>query len=159
MLTQNEYFHIRVMFHVKLMYHVLQISEYTFLNLTVLLDNLRCENMIMGKTSKVVVCGTKKCGKTSLLEQIIYGKVGVSIIIEIIIINVISPQLLNMLHDSRLHHLFYNFSLFHLQLRISMKLISTQIEVQKKVYDSMTLKESKHLAQVSRKIYQSIYCF
>ena len=77
------------MFHVKLMYHVLQISEYTFLNLTVLLDNLRCENMIMGKTSKVVVCGTKKCGKTSLLEQIIYGKVGVSIIIEIVIINVL----------------------------------------------------------------------
>ena len=35
----------------------------------------------MGKTSKVVVCGTKKCGKTSLLEQIIYGKVGVSNII------------------------------------------------------------------------------
>ena len=48
-----------------------------------MLDYLRCENMIMGKTSKVVVCGTKKCGKTSLLEQIIYGKVGVSNIIEI----------------------------------------------------------------------------
>ena len=48
-----------------------------------MLDNLRCENMIMGKMSKVVVCGTKKCGKTSLLEQIIYGKVGVSNIIEI----------------------------------------------------------------------------
>lgn len=42
------------------------------------LENLRCENMIMGKTSKVVVCGTKKCGKTSILEQLIYGKVGVS---------------------------------------------------------------------------------
>jgi len=39
---------------------------------------LRCENMIMGKTSKVVVFGTKKCGKTSILEQVIYGKLGVS---------------------------------------------------------------------------------
>ena len=32
----------------------------------------------MGKTSKVVVFGTKKCGKTSILEQVIYGKLGVS---------------------------------------------------------------------------------
>ena len=32
----------------------------------------------MGKTSKVVVCGTNNCGKTSILEQVIYGKVGVS---------------------------------------------------------------------------------
>ena len=30
----------------------------------------------MGKTSKVVVCGAKKCGKTSILEQAIYGAVG-----------------------------------------------------------------------------------
>ena len=35
--------------------------------------------MTMGKTSKVVVCGTKKCGKTSILEQAINGKLGVSI--------------------------------------------------------------------------------
>lgn len=34
--------------------------------------------MIMGKISKVVICGTKKSGKTSLLEQAIYGKLGVS---------------------------------------------------------------------------------
>jgi GTPase SAR1 family protein len=33
--------------------------------------------MIMGKISKVVICGTKKSGKTSLLEQAIYGKLGV----------------------------------------------------------------------------------
>ena len=32
----------------------------------------------MGKTSKVVVCGAKKCGKTSILEQAINGNVGVS---------------------------------------------------------------------------------
>ena len=42
-------------------------------------QNLRCEIMTMGKTSKVVVCGTKKCGKTSILEQAINGKLGVSI--------------------------------------------------------------------------------
>ena len=30
----------------------------------------------MGKTSKVVVCGAKKSGKTSILEQAIYGAVG-----------------------------------------------------------------------------------
>ena len=41
-------------------------------------QNLRCEIMTMGKTSKVVVCGTKKCGKTSILEQAINGKLGVS---------------------------------------------------------------------------------
>ena len=33
----------------------------------------------MGKTSKVVVCGAKKCGKTSILEQAIYGTVGVNV--------------------------------------------------------------------------------
>lgn len=27
----------------------------------------------MGKTSKVVVCGMKGVGKTSILEQVIYG--------------------------------------------------------------------------------------
>lgn len=27
----------------------------------------------MGKTSKVVVCGMKGVGKTSVLEQVIYG--------------------------------------------------------------------------------------
>ena len=32
----------------------------------------------MGKTSKVIVCGAKKSGKTSILEQAIYGNVGVS---------------------------------------------------------------------------------
>ena len=32
----------------------------------------------MGKTSKVVVCGAKKCGKTSILEQAINGSIGVS---------------------------------------------------------------------------------
>ena len=32
----------------------------------------------MGKTSKVVVCGAKKCGKTSILEQAINGNFGVS---------------------------------------------------------------------------------
>jgi len=30
----------------------------------------------MGKTSKVVVCGAKKCGKTSILEQAINGNIG-----------------------------------------------------------------------------------
>ncbi|XP_059088667.1 NF-kappa-B inhibitor-interacting Ras-like protein 2 [Tigriopus californicus] len=30
----------------------------------------------MGKTSKVIVCGAKKCGKTTILEQAIYGQVG-----------------------------------------------------------------------------------
>ena len=66
------------MFHFILLF--LQIvSDYTLEILTALLDKLRCENMIMGKTSKVVVCGTKKCGKTSILEQLIYEKLGVSI--------------------------------------------------------------------------------
>lgn len=30
----------------------------------------------MGKTSKVIVCGSKKCGKTAILEQALYGKLG-----------------------------------------------------------------------------------
>ena len=34
--------------------------------------------MIMGKTFRVVVCGTKECGKTSLIERAIYNKAGVS---------------------------------------------------------------------------------
>lgn len=29
----------------------------------------------MGKTSKVVVCGMKGVGKTTILEQVIYGNV------------------------------------------------------------------------------------
>lgn len=29
----------------------------------------------MGKTSKVVICGMKGVGKTSILEQVIYGNV------------------------------------------------------------------------------------
>lgn len=29
----------------------------------------------MGKTSKVVICGMKGAGKTSILEQVIYGNV------------------------------------------------------------------------------------
>ncbi len=33
--------------------------------------------MIMGKTFKVVIIGTKKCGKTSIIEKIIYNKSGV----------------------------------------------------------------------------------
>ena len=40
----------------------------------------------MGKTSKVVVCGAKKCGKTSILEQAINGNVGVSTIARSIVI-------------------------------------------------------------------------
>ena len=34
--------------------------------------------MIMGKPTKVVICGTKRCGKTSIVEQAIYGHFGVS---------------------------------------------------------------------------------
>jgi len=32
--------------------------------------------MIMGKAAKVVICGTKQSGKTSIVEQAIYGKLG-----------------------------------------------------------------------------------
>lgn len=32
--------------------------------------------LIMGKTSRVVVCGTKTCGKTSIIERAIYNKSG-----------------------------------------------------------------------------------
>ena len=35
--------------------------------------------MIMGKTFRVVVCGTKECGKTSIIERAIYNKSGVRI--------------------------------------------------------------------------------
>ena len=32
--------------------------------------------MIMGKTFRVVVCGTKECGKTSIIERAIYNRSG-----------------------------------------------------------------------------------
>ena len=35
-------------------------------------------DMIMGKTFRVVVCGTKECGKTSIIERAIYNRSGVS---------------------------------------------------------------------------------
>ena len=35
----------------------------------------------MGKTFRVVVCGTKFCGKTSIIEKAIYNKSGVSMFI------------------------------------------------------------------------------
>ena len=34
-------------------------------------------NFSMGKTQKVVVCGSKGCGKTSILEKVIYDNNGV----------------------------------------------------------------------------------
>jgi GTPase SAR1 family protein len=34
--------------------------------------------MIMGKTFRVVVIGTKECGKTSIIEKVVYNKDGVS---------------------------------------------------------------------------------
>ena len=33
-------------------------------------------HLIMGKTQKVVVCGAKGCGKTSILEKVIYDNNG-----------------------------------------------------------------------------------
>ena len=35
--------------------------------------------VIMGKTFRVVVCGTKECGKTSIIERAIYNRSGVRI--------------------------------------------------------------------------------
>jgi len=34
-------------------------------------------NFMMGKTQKVVVCGARGCGKTSILEKVIYDNNGV----------------------------------------------------------------------------------
>ena len=36
-------------------------------------------NYNMGKTQKVIVCGSKGCGKTSILEKAIYDNNGVSL--------------------------------------------------------------------------------
>ena len=42
-------------------------------------------NFIMGRTQKVVVCGARGCGKTSILEKVIYDNNGVRIKILVII--------------------------------------------------------------------------
>lgn len=39
--------------------------------------------MIMGKTFRVVVCGTKGSGKTSIIEKVIYNKSGVSCVVKV----------------------------------------------------------------------------
>ena len=41
-------------------------------------------NFIMGRTQKVVVCGARGCGKTSILEKVIYDNNGVRINILVI---------------------------------------------------------------------------
>ena len=38
----------------------------------------------MGKTFRVVVCGTKECGKTSIIEKAIYNKSGVILFIQLV---------------------------------------------------------------------------
>lgn len=57
---------------------------------------------VMGKTSKVIVCGAKKCGKTTILEQAIYGQVGVG--------SLHNGSSIKHLH---LKYVFLSFSRFH----------------------------------------------
>ena len=58
-------------------------------------------NLIMGRTQKVVVCGARGCGKTSILEKVIYDNNGVRfnilvmIMIFIYVVN-LSPFLLQL---------------------------------------------------------------